>query len=88
MKTYAAMFLLFTVLGATRVLADSSKVVTPEPVAAVRKTEAERRSAMVERARALDAEIARLQSEVRELTQELAETPKYSDHPEDDKLWP
>jgi hypothetical protein len=88
MKTYAAMFLLFGALGATRVLADSPKVVTPEAVATVRATVAERRSAMVERAHALDAEIARLQSEVRELTQELAETPKYSDHPEDHELWP
>jgi hypothetical protein len=43
---------------------------------------------MAERARALDAQIAQLQQEVRELTRELEETPKYSDHPEDDKLWP
>jgi len=88
MKTYAAMFLLFGVLGAARVRADSPTVVTPERVTAVRKTEAERRSTMAERARALDAQIAQLQQEVRELTREVEETPKYSDHPEDDKLWP
>jgi len=88
MKTYAAMFLLFAVLGAARVRADSTTVGTPERVTAVRKTEAERRSAMVERARALDAEIAQLQHEVRELTRELTETPKYFDDPEDDKLRP
>jgi hypothetical protein len=88
MKTYAATFLLFVALGATRVRADSATVVTPERVVAVRKTEAERRSAMVERARALDAEVAQLQREVRELARELAETPKYFDDPEDDELRP
>jgi len=88
MKTYAALFLVFLSLGATRVLADEAKVGTPERVTAVRKTEAERRSAMVERARALDAEIAQLQHEVRELARELAETPQYFNDPEDDKLWP
>jgi len=88
MKTYAAMFLLFAMLGTTRVLADPATDATPQRVVVVRKTDAERKRAMVERARALDAEVAQLQREVRELTQELAETPKYSDRPEDHKLWP